>query len=547
MMAKKLEIEQTDSIYDLIKLISESEDSEFNILFKKGSDLYTNSTNLIVLKKIAEEKKKIITFDVEDQNHKDFIESANNGTLDFEDSSVDLEHISSEPAQEKDHTSLDNGTKVKLKTAGFLGFASKIRKRKSDDGIDYTNASLTNLDKKNKTLNSKPIKKIAIITASVVGFFGLLLGLWVFVPSAEIKLKVDSEVLVKLIDAKASTSQTSVSAEEKTIPAVRIEVTETYAQSAPSTGKKEIGEFATGEITVFNKTDKDFKISKGTPVELIQTDKENLLYEATEEATIPAQTVTVETTVDGETSTVTYGSRDVKIKALSFGEKYNVSDGKTFEIDDKKTDQIVGENEKDIKGGTSKTVDVVTQEDLDKLKQSVQEFMNQRVKDSLNQKIVGGQVMPEASISVEEISSKFSAIPDEEKSEVTLSVEYAGSGLTYSESDADKLVQELISTVIPEEYTLNEEDPEYEVAVFEVDKEANTMNLQIKLRSYIIPNLDLEKIKNQISGMRIEDAQNYLSNISGVSDYEIVLSPSLPDLIRRIPHRENNILITVQK
>lgn len=489
--------DETTEINDLIIAIDDAVESDVKILFKKKSTLYLKSLNLKILQKLAGEKNKTITFDVENKSHKDYIDAVNGDFMQTPDESVDL-----------------------------------------------------NMDQKPKKgrrefkLNIKGAKVLIYIAAFLLIFFGGGFALWWYLPSAKVMVSIDSQILVKILDIKASPTATSVSVADSTIPAINVDVTVSDSQTIPTTGKKEIGDSAKGKVTLFNKTDEAITLKKGKVIKLISTDNESLKYEIQENIEVPSQTTTP-TGTGG--STTEYGSKEVSVTAVSYGDKYNQDIGEKFEVDNYNTEKLVGENKEKIEGGTLKEVNVVAQADLDGLKRTLDEFMKTKVIEAIKKKVVTGQTLPESSIEFTTVSGTFDKKLAEEGDELTLEMTTKGVGIVYDQKSLDEIVSELVKTVVPSEYSLDGGKPEYEVAATKAKAGSGIVDLQIKLRSYITPNLDEKKIITDMTGMKLDQAQSYLNSISSIKGFEITLSPKMPAIIQTMPHLSRNIEIVIDK
>ncbi|PIR42612.1 hypothetical protein CO058_03040 [candidate division WWE3 bacterium CG_4_9_14_0_2_um_filter_35_11] len=500
---------------DLISAVEDAKEADIKILFKKRSSIYLKSLNLRILQKLASEKNKTVTFDVENQSHKDYIDAVNGDFMESADDAVDLNM----------NTKMESVNKTSL-------IAKLFNMRKKFDTSD---------DSKSK---KKGVKILIYIFVFLFIFVGGVFALWWYMPSASVKITVDSQILVKILDVKADPSATEVSIENSTIPAINVDVTVTESQTIPTTGKKEVGDNAKGKITFYNKTNDVITLKKGTIVKFISTDKESLKYETQENIDVSAQ---VTTENPPNSSTTEYGSKEANVKAVSFGEKYNQDSGEKFDVDGYDTDKLIAENKDKLDGGTLKELNVVTQADMDGLKRALDEFIKTKVVEALNKKVVSSQIFPESSAEFTTISGVFDKKLDEEGDELTLTMATKGVGIVYDQSILDQIVSELIKTVVPSEYSLDSGKPEYEVATTKAKAGTGIVDLQIKLRSYITPNLDEKKMISDMVGMKLDQAQSYLNSISSIKGFEISLSPQMPPILQTMPHISKNIEIIIDK
>ena len=219
---------------------------------------------------------------------------------------------------------------------------------------------------------------------------------------------------------------------------------------------------------------------------------------------------------------------------------------KQFEIDDYDTDELVGENAGDIDGGSREEVNTVAQADLDSIRKSLEEFMERKVEDSLHKKIVDGQTLQSSSITFSTIAANFDKALDEEADELTLTMIVEGSGIAYDESLLDELMNLVVKDAVPDEFDLTDENIEYEIAATP-SVESGVLDLQVKLKSFIAPKINEAKIRNDLTGMRVEEAQGYIDSLNDIESFEIVLSPRLPAFLMRLPVRKENIVVQMDK
>ncbi|MDQ5981819.1 MAG: hypothetical protein QG570_577 [Patescibacteria group bacterium] len=523
----QIKVSNDQNLYKIIELIKNSEELDIEVFFEKKAKLYENASNLKILQKVAKDHEKELKFAVEDKNHLDYINAVNEDRLEFNTPEIDIDYDSSVSA----------GSKL-----AFLSVLNPSRffKRKNnystnDDASYMIGSSFPGKYKR----FFKPV-----IIASLILFFigGSAYAALTFIPMANVTVKVKSEVLIKLIDMKAI-KDAKVSVEDKTIPSLAISVTETESKSIATTGTKLIGDKATGKVMIYNKTDEDEKLKKGTEVKAISTDDKNLKYIITKEVTIPKQ---VSETVDMVT-TITPGEKEVDVEALEFGEKYNIDDGEKFEIGDVDTDDLVGENDEKIAGGKQEEIKVVAQVDLDNLKRELEESLKKTVAESIKRKKISTQELSESSIQFETLTATYNKKLDEEAEELKLDLSMSGNGLAYSKDDLDMVVKESAKSVVPETFNLDSENIDYETAATIDSTDKNVLNIQVKLRSHIMPKIDIEEIKRELTGSSLSDAERYLSGLNNIESYGIELSPRLPGALLRLPMRKDNINVKLDK
>lgn len=523
-----IKAEADTNIYTLLRQIYNAKVEDITVYFSKDNELYQNAVNLRVLKKLAANKGKEIKYSAENPAHKAFIDSANNGLVEFGEEEIELEDMM--PLQTPAR---------KINPLGFLGMLPWIKSKDGEAAISGNSAESISVSSTALVGKKRLIKPIIIAAIALLLLPSSAFALWWYVPTAVINIQLDTKVLIKLVDVKAIVGQSDISVENSTIPAFKVEVTESDSQTIPTTGTKEVGEKAKGEVTLINKTSNDIEIKKGTTLSLISSDKKNIRFKTTED-------VKVDKASDPNDS-ATYGRKKVKVEAENFGDAYNLDDKENFEIDDEDTDDIIGENEGDISGGTLENVNVVAQADIDSLKKSAEDFMKQKVEASLVQKVVPGQELQESSIEFKTVAAQYDKALDEEADELTLNITMSGAGIAYDSNMLREIVNELVRDFVPEQFDLSDDAKiDYEVAPTR-NADGNSLNLQVKINSTLTPKLNEDKLKEDLSGMTIGEAQDYLDKIPDKRGFEIIVSPNMPEWMMRIPPRPQNISINIEK
>ena len=532
-----------DSSYDFLKiykLIVSAPEKDIHLVFSEDSSFYMNSSNLVVLKKFAEQSNKILTMETSNILHRDYMQAVNTDSLEIVSDEIDLN------GQYSESESFINKISAKL---GFMDmgkfFSSAMLKktfkfdRKKSQQIDNILSTSSMNDSKSKKL------KIGFTIAGVALFIGFLLYMFVvYFPKATVTLKINSNVFVKLIDAKADISQKSVDPGTFRIPAVQVSSIQSIELEADATGTKDIGEKAKGTVSITNKKNSSVKIKKNQIIRYSSDKNGKLNFLADEEIEIPA----AETVVNPDTSsTTTFGKKDLKITAESFGEQYNVKSGEKFEINDQNKDDVYGVNSDKFTGGTKSQVKIITQLDIDNLKKSAGAQAKDKVQADLVAKGGSAQKIVESSIKISPKTETITGSVDEQTDKLKIVAEYEGTALTYLQSNIDELVNKSIKDVVPESFALSDTKPEYETVASKTKDTEGSLDIQIKLRSYILPKIDNEKIKKELAGVKIPEAEEYLRKVPNVKEIGIVVTPNLPSFIMSMPRVAKNINIVVEK
>lgn len=400
------------------------------------------------------------------------------------------------------------------------------------------------------TIFSSPIfRKVALfsILSSVVILiiFAALLA----VPKATVILTVNSESLVQTFEVLASPSATAVNKERKVLPAVLLEVEEKGKQTAAATGKKEKGEKARGEVTIYNWTDDENTFSKDTVLTLIRVEGEKLRFLLDEEVTVPPQTASVSATPEERVTTYTPGKKTAAVVAQEFGEEYNLEAESQFSISGLSTDAFLAQNRDEFSGGKKEEVKVVTAADQQRLRERLLEELQKKAREDILSRSVGDQKLAEDAVFFDVLSEVFDKDVDEEAGEFTLELAVKGSGLLYSQDQLRELITSLLEESLPEGFEFSSEDFLVEAGAVKVEEDAEGrvgLKILAKVKARVVPELAEKEIKQNLLGASLADAESYLKSLPNVTAVRINLFPALPGPFRRLPKVAGRINLVVE-
>lgn len=374
---------------------------------------------------------------------------------------------------------------------------------------------------------------------------GLVISYW-RVPRATVRLKVQSQELVKSLEVMASPSAQAVDFERRIIPAVVIAVEERGEKSQETTGKKTVGEKARGQVTIYNRTDSAKTFGKGTAVNYSKVEGDNiktLKFKLEEEATVPAQT----STISAETRIYISGkAENVPVTAEAIGPDSNLSAETSFTVHDLPTEQFLAKNTASFTGGEQHEVKTVTEDDQKALVAKLTEELKEKSAESLRTKLVGDQKLEAGAANYKIKESKFDHELGDEAEKVKLDSTLEAEALAYSQAQLVELLTKLIANFVPGQYTLTGSDQNVEVAVSKIDEQGRFLQFQAKVKGYVRPKFDLEKLKKDLAGQKLAQAQKILGSLAGVEASSISIWPPLPSFMLRLPHVSSRILVEVQ-
>lgn len=368
--------------------------------------------------------------------------------------------------------------------------------------------------KKNKVPNFEKFRlKVIIGVAGVIAI--LALSYWAFfaAPRATVAITTETSDVNATIDFTASETITEANIDESIIPATRASEADEDAQTAPATGKKDLGTKATGSVRLAIAC---ADVSGSPP-------------------TVPAGTgvstggLTFITDSSTSLTTPSFGGGcqfigNAAVTAQENGDQYNIGSGKTFTVAG--FGNISGSNANAFSGGTSKIATVVSQQDIDSATEKLEDN-EEAIKTELTSRLESeGLFALTGTFSSSDSSTTASPKLDQEGSEVTVTRKQTYSMLGVSQDDLKALIESSVQSQADEQ-SLQVQDDGLGGAVFRLGSDGSDTEQPVSMQVQVAlgPKIDEEQLKGQIAGKKKGDVQNIVDGIQGVQQAEVTFSP----------------------
>lgn len=330
---------------------------------------------------------------------------------------------------------------------------------------------------------------------------------------------IDSDFKAEVVLGSPDEDQLEVSGQE-------VSVREKGSQKAVATGSKTIGEYAKGQVTVFNWTPESKTFLDGTVIISINGLKFKLdseLEVASRSATIP-------------------GQNNTNVIAVEHGLESNIASGQEFTFQE--FDQLLysARNDQAFTGGSEKQVTVVSQEDLARLEKSLSDSLIEKSQAALQSKTASSKLHQEA-ITKKVIGKTFDKKVDEEASLINLDMEVEVVATVYSEEDLQKVLSKNANKSAPQNFEARSEN--IEITNISAKKTIDSISLSGKYRLGLVPKINEQELKEKIAGKSIKEARSVLKEKPEVGEVEIIFSPSLP-ILGSIPRNKAKIQFKVE-
>jgi len=376
-----------------------------------------------------------------------------------------------------------------------------------------------------------------VIAGSIIGVlvFLLIIGAYIAFPKATVALSVVSEPYSSTADIRVSKDTESVDLASATIPGKTISEESDLTKPFSATGTKNIGESASGKITIYNNWDQN-PVSLPSGSKFVSTS--GVTFVSTEVVSVPGATVGLQ---NGQFVIISSGTKDVNVTATEPGDKGNIAPS-NFTITSLSSAQqakIYGKSSAAMSGGTNKEVKIVIEKDITDAKTSTENELKETITSKIKTGVSDSDRILDSAILTTVVSENASVKAGDQVDTFNYSVKMKIEALSFSEDDFKEVLFENAKSKLSDDKQIVSNDSEsiaYEVT--SADVASGAIALSGSFSGYIADKYEIEAMKSAIKFKTVKTATSKLTGYSGVLSADISLSPkflrSLPLLTQRI-------------
>ncbi len=433
-----------------------------------------------------------------------------------------------------DNDVIDGG---KLAVGDMADSAKRSKKSDEDSAVDNAIADANKKESKGLDSLKKMVKKPKVPDFNtfrkkflLIGGGALLLvvflvwAIW-FAPHATVIISAKTTSMT-VSDTVSLNETATTSAKSNVIKSVKKELAKEVSVEFSATGKKNVGEKATGVVVFSNSSSSSVTISAGTILK-----NSGLSYTLNSSVTVPGATL--------GWSCPGYkcpGSASGSITASEGGAQYNAATGSmSISVDD-----ISASLRSATSGGTDKTATVVTASDIESAKSKLSEKKIDGLKEQLLSSFGdSATVITESYVENRSDPSSSVAVDGEATGAVTLKSTITASALAIDKNELKNFVE----AKLKEEISGKKSQRIYDngvskVAFSQFSRAHNTQTVRLTTNGKVGPDIKEANVKDQAKGKSYGEVQSAIESIEGVEDVDVKFSPfwvkSVPKDINKI-------------
>jgi hypothetical protein len=376
-----------------------------------------------------------------------------------------------------------------------------------------------------------------LIIGGIVLFLVILFIIFglIVLPKATISIKTDASNVPINTNLNLSTAATSLDTDSDTptLPAKLASDQKTYSEQVPTTGQKNNGNKASGNVTIINCGSNDATLPAGTG------------FSASGNTYISEQSVTIPVSdFKGQNGPCRNdGKASVQIQAQSGGSSANLPSGATFTISGGPSG-LAAQGDT-ISGGSDNIVQTVNQNDINTAKSKISSSNDNTEKQSLQNNLKGSnyygitQTFSAGTPNVTE-SAQVGAVANSVT--VTEVVTYTMFGA--KQSDLNTVINNNIKNQV-DTSKQSVLDEGLGKAVFGVSNAtATSAQLTLQTTAEVGPQLNTASIQAQAKGKKPADAKSQIESNPDVTDVTVKLSPFW---VGKVPGKTSKVHVQIAK
>lgn len=367
------------------------------------------------------------------------------------------------------------------------------------------------------------------------GLFFLVLavffGFWQFT-QAEVKIFIQPQKIDKEVEFTVSDEAETVDREKMIVPAREKNLRVLGEKTSNVTGKKTVGDKASGEVVVYNRTEEIVTLAQGE----VLKGPGGLRFVLKQEVKVASKTADLVNGVDK------WGEAKVGVEAEEIGAQYNLAANSVLTFEDFPSTSLLVKNPEAFSGGTSREIQAVSKDDRAGLQQTLLAELKNEAEGKVAGQIFPGDQVLVNSLSLEDKTDHFDHQVGDEASSLNLKTEANFSFSYVKKEDFEALTEKIIAELVPEGYVRNQEAQENRFTL--KDEKKGIYLAQIKEEFW--PEINLDEVPLSLKGKTSGQAETWLKSLGPVAGLEIKIKPKVFSYFRFLPLKAENINVAIE-
>ncbi|KKR50471.1 MAG: hypothetical protein UT84_C0011G0017 [Candidatus Curtissbacteria bacterium GW2011_GWA1_40_16] len=376
------------------------------------------------------------------------------------------------------------------------------------------------------TKGSKSKKTLMVILACILIF--LVGGTYIASRTlASVQIIIKANTQVQQGDFKVTAQRGGIfDASQNLIPGEEISASVDGNQKAVTTGTKNTGDKAKGQVKVFNWTTSPKTFSQGT----VLISSNGVKFTLDSDIDVASRSASLP------------GEKQTDVTAQDFGTDGNISAASDLTF--QQYDQLLysAKNDNAFTGGDQKQITVVSQDDMDKLIKSLLDSLTQKAKANLKDSAPGRQLADDA-MAITVTKKQFDKKLDDEASLLNLNMTVEAKATVYREEDLKNIIAQTVNQGSTN--SLEARPQNIQITKMTSQTKGDKLILSGEYNADLVPKIADDDLKSKIAGKTTKGAASVIKQIPQVTNVQFEFSPKL-FIFFTIPANKDKITFKIE-
>ncbi len=361
-------------------------------------------------------------------------------------------------------------------------------------------------------LNWKIIGGFVILSLIILAFVAFLI-----LPGATVNASLNAEEINYDLELTIDTKAGEADFETNTIPGQLIETTKEIEETFKTTGKKDIGNKATGTIVIVNKSGEEQPLLVNTQ---FRDNKTGKVFLTNSGAVVPAATIT-------SGGKIKNGQTSVAVTAKESGKDYNIKESQftIIKLATNRQSLVYGVSEKEMAGGSTNVVPIVSEDDIKKAASETLKKLTLTAKEDLKNQISEGMEIDEGLINKKTESAKPSVAENQQASKFTYLLKVKFTTIAYNPEQIRQLAKEKIENLTAKDKEVITDSLEISYHKSKLNSKKKKITSIAKIKGKAVNKINEDDLKQELKGRSKEESESYLKTFEEISDATVSFWP----------------------
>ncbi|TES97480.1 hypothetical protein E3J85_00405 [Patescibacteria group bacterium] len=429
------------------------------------------------------------------------------------------------PPKEAPSTFTTQGVKAEPKPQVEAKETPKVPKKPKKAGPSFLKTKALETKEFFSKLNLKILGGFVALSLIILAFVAFLI-----LPSANVEASLNTEEIDYKLGITISAQAAEVNFEKSIVPGKLFESTQEIEENFEASGKRDIGNKATGTMTIINNSGDEQPLLVNTQFKDNKTGK---VFLTNSGVVVPGATV------DSKGKKVA-GQTTVGVTAKDPGKDYNVKEGQFTIIKLSPSNQklVYGVTEEAISGGSTNIVSVVSEDDLKKAKSETLKKILALAKEEFSNQLEEGYEINDGLIEKQTLSARPSVARDQQASKFSYFLKVKFITIAYKQEQVKQLAKEKVENLTSKNKKILEDTLQITYHKSKLDTKKEQIKSTAKIKGKATEKINEANLKLELKGRNKEEAESYLKSLAEINDAEVSFWPfwvkSVPSNIGRI-------------